>query len=72
MAMGGLSVVIPALNAAAGLAGTLAALGPAPDEIIVVDGGSTDGTAALARAQFMAAEAAPASRPEDVSLELPA
>jgi hypothetical protein len=28
--------------------------------------------AALARAQFMAAEAAPASRPEDVSLELPA
>ena len=43
-----LSVVIPALNAAEGLAATLAALDPA-DEIIVVDGGSRDGTAALAR-----------------------
>lgn len=38
-----LSVVIPALNAAAILPGTLAALGPGP-EVIVVDGGSTDGT----------------------------
>ena len=43
-----LSVVIPALNAADGLAATLAALDPA-DEIIVVDGGSRDGTVALAR-----------------------
>jgi len=43
-----LSVVIPALNAAEGLAATLAALDPA-DEIIVVDGGSRDGTAPLAR-----------------------
>ncbi len=43
-----LSVVIPTLNAADGLAATLAALDPA-DEIIVVDGGSRDGTAALAR-----------------------
>jgi rSAM/selenodomain-associated transferase 2 len=43
-----LSVVIPTLNASEGLAATLAALGPA-DEIIVVDGGSRDGTAALAR-----------------------
>ncbi|MDO9475034.1 MAG: TIGR04283 family arsenosugar biosynthesis glycosyltransferase [Caulobacter sp.] len=43
-----LSVVIPALSAAEGLAATLAALDPA-DEIIVVDGGSRDATVALAR-----------------------
>lgn len=43
-----LSVVIPALNAADSLAATLAAL-DGFDEIIVVDGGSRDGTAALAR-----------------------
>jgi rSAM/selenodomain-associated transferase 2 len=44
----GLSVVIPALDAAGTLAGTLAALGAAPAEVVVVDGGSADGTAALA------------------------
>lgn len=43
-----LSVVIPTLNAADGLAATLAALDPA-DDIIVVDGGSRDATVALAR-----------------------
>jgi rSAM/selenodomain-associated transferase 2 len=43
-----ISVVIPTLNAAEGLAATRAALDPA-DEVIVVDGGSRDGTAALAR-----------------------
>lgn len=45
-----LSVVIPALNAAATLPGTLAALAEAGDatEVIVVDGGSSDGTATLA------------------------
>lgn len=43
-----LSVVIPALNAAPRLPATLAALGDAVDEIIVVDGGSMDGTPALA------------------------
>jgi rSAM/selenodomain-associated transferase 2 len=43
-----LSIVIPALNAAATLGPCLAALGEA-DEIIVVDGGSTDDTAAVAR-----------------------
>jgi rSAM/selenodomain-associated transferase 2 len=42
-----LSVVIPVLNAAATLGPCLAALGEA-DDIVVVDGGSTDGTAALA------------------------
>ena len=44
-----LSVVIPALNAARTLPGTIASLGPVA-EIVVVDGGSVDGTAALARA----------------------
>jgi rSAM/selenodomain-associated transferase 2 len=41
------SIIIPTLNAAAFLPGTLAALGDG-DEIIVVDGGSTDGTRELA------------------------
>jgi rSAM/selenodomain-associated transferase 2 len=45
--MHGLCVVIPALNAETLLAGTLAALGPGLD-IIVVDGGSTDGTVEVA------------------------
>lgn len=46
-----LSVVIPTLNEAGALGALLAALkADAPDaEIIVVDGGSADGTAALAR-----------------------
>jgi rSAM/selenodomain-associated transferase 2 len=44
----GLSVVIPSLDAAAGLGGTLAALGGAAAETVVVDGGSRDGTAAVA------------------------
>jgi len=42
-----LSVVIPALNAAASLPATLASVAGA-DEFVVVDGGSSDGTAALA------------------------
>lgn len=49
-----LDVVIPALNAAGRLAATLDSLGPGRRlgllrEVVVVDGGSTDGTAALAR-----------------------
>lgn len=46
-----LSIVLPALNEAAGITATLQALAPlraAGHEVIVVDGGSTDGTAALA------------------------
>jgi rSAM/selenodomain-associated transferase 2/rSAM/selenodomain-associated transferase 1 len=47
---GALSVIIPALNEAAALPGTLAAVGKADDvEVIVADGGSLDATAALAR-----------------------
>ncbi len=43
-----LTIVIPALNAGATLADCLAALGGA-DEIIVVDGGSSDDSAAIAK-----------------------
>jgi rSAM/selenodomain-associated transferase 2 len=42
-----LSVVIPALNASASLRQTLASVAAA-DELVVVDGGSSDGTAELA------------------------
>ena len=47
-----LSVVMPVLNEAAGLEAALEALAPLRDrgaEVIVVDGGSRDGTATLAR-----------------------
>jgi rSAM/selenodomain-associated transferase 2 len=44
-----LSVIIPTLNEAAGIAATLRALRrEKPDEVLVVDGGSTDGTPELA------------------------
>lgn len=51
----GLSVVIPTLNSARTLAATLSSVGEAADhfnacEIIVADGGSSDGTAAIATA----------------------
>ena len=44
-----LSVVIPTLNAAATLGATLAALAEGAPDIVIADGGSSDGTAALAR-----------------------
>jgi len=43
-----LSVVIPTLDAATHLPATLAALRDAPDEVVVADGGSGDGTRELA------------------------
>lgn len=46
-----LSIIVPALEEAAGIAATLAALAPLRargHEVIVADGGSADGTAALA------------------------
>jgi len=49
-----LSIIVPALNEAAGITATLAALAPLRArgaEVIVVDGGSDDGTAELAAAQ---------------------
>ena len=45
-----LAIVIPALNAGAGLAATLAALvsTPVPTQVVVVDGGSDDATREIA------------------------
>lgn len=59
-----LTVVIPTLNAAHGLPRTLAALGR-PDaglEIVVADGGSRDGTCALAEAHGARVVKVPAGR----------
>jgi len=58
----GLSVVIPALDAAATLPAALAALGGAAAEILVVDGGSRDATAEAARLAGAAVLAAPRGR----------
>jgi rSAM/selenodomain-associated transferase 2 len=57
-----LSVVIPALNAATTLPSTLASLGEAPGEVVVVDGGSTDATVAVATAHGALVVAAPRGR----------
>jgi rSAM/selenodomain-associated transferase 2 len=57
-----LSIVIPTLNAAAHLPATLAALRGTPAEIVVVDGGSHDGTADHARAAGAHVLAAPRGR----------
>jgi rSAM/selenodomain-associated transferase 2 len=43
-----LSVVIPTLNAASLLRDTLASVAPEADEVVVADGGSSDGTKVLA------------------------
>jgi len=50
MRIGGLSVVIPALNAAGGIGAAIEALGDAAEEVLVVDGGSSDGTPRIAEA----------------------
>ncbi|WP_036261750.1 TIGR04283 family arsenosugar biosynthesis glycosyltransferase [Methylocapsa aurea] len=56
-----LSVIIPTLNAAGSLPGTLARL-DGVDEVIVVDGGSADGTVELASRLGARAMAAPRGR----------
>ncbi len=57
-----ISVVIPALNAAAALPATLAALAGLPAEVILVDGGSGDATAALGAKAGCRVLAAPRGR----------
>lgn len=60
---GGVSVIIPARNEEASLPATLAAaVAGAPHEIIVVDGGSTDRTAGVARAHDALMLSAPPGR----------
>lgn len=56
-----LDIVIPCLNATGTLPATLAALGPG-GAVIVVDGGSADGSAALARAAGAVVVEAPRGR----------
>jgi rSAM/selenodomain-associated transferase 2 len=58
----GLSVVIPTLDAAETLPATLAALGDGAEEVVVVDGGSADGTCAVAAAHGARVVAAPRGR----------
>ncbi|MDA1098321.1 MAG: TIGR04283 family arsenosugar biosynthesis glycosyltransferase [Proteobacteria bacterium] len=62
-----ISVVIPTLNAAAGLPATLAALKPGQDagliqEVLISDGGSTDGTQTVAQAAGARVVSGPAGR----------
>ena len=60
-----LSIVIPCLNEAEGIAGTLTALAPLRQrgsEVIVVDGGSTDDTVACAQQHADLVVAAPRGR----------
>jgi rSAM/selenodomain-associated transferase 2 len=64
--MDGLSVVIPALNAATLLARTLAAIGPGP-EIIVVDGGSSDRTVEIASGNGARVVTAPRGRGSQIA-----
>ena len=57
-----LSVIVPTLNAAAALPATLAALTEGADEIVIVDGGSTDDSAACATAAGARVITAPRGR----------
>ncbi len=61
------SVVIPALNAAAGLPATIDAVRATAGEILVIDGGSRDATAAVARACGARVLAAPRGRGTQLS-----
>jgi rSAM/selenodomain-associated transferase 2 len=57
-----LSVVVPTLDAAGALPAALAALGGVADEVIVADGGSADGTPAVAASLGARVVAAPRGR----------
>lgn len=61
MAAVNVSVIIPTLNAAPQLGATLVALGPV-DDLVVIDGGSTDRTAEVAKAFGARVIVAPAGR----------
>lgn len=63
--MTGLSVIVPVLDESAGVAACLRSLAPLRDrgaEVIVVDGGSTDGTPALAQSLADAVLSSPRGR----------
>jgi rSAM/selenodomain-associated transferase 2 len=60
------SVVIPTLNAGTTLMPTLDALGPV-EEIVIADGGSTDGTVTLARAAGARVVVAPLGRGQQLA-----
>ena len=62
-----LSIVIPILNASQTLPGTLAALSGVDGEIIVVDGGSTDASANMARDRGAQVIVAPRGRGPQLS-----
>lgn len=60
-----ISIIVPVLNEAQGIAAALAALAPLRNrghEVIVVDGGSSDGTAALSRRPADRVASAPRGR----------
>ncbi|BDG73663.1 TIGR04283 family arsenosugar biosynthesis glycosyltransferase [Roseomonas fluvialis] len=63
----GLTAVIPTLNAAAGLGGTLSALDGEVDAVIVADGGSTDATGAIAQAAGAQVLQAPRGRGSQIA-----
>jgi rSAM/selenodomain-associated transferase 2 len=57
-----LSIVIPTLDAASGLQATLAALAEGEADIVIADGGSTDGTPALTTSRGARVVTAPRGR----------
>ena len=59
---GMVSVIIPVLNGATRLAATLAAVKADANEVVVVDGGSTDGSQSIAAAAGARVLSAPRGR----------